>query len=195
MPTKPKTVAEYLKSLPEDRRKAVKTIRDAVNRSLPKGYKEGIQYGMIGWFVPHSLYPAGYHCDPKQPVPFVSLASQKNHMSLYMSCVYGMAEERERLAENWRKAGKKLDMGKGCIRFKKLEDVPLDVVGTAIKRIPVGKFLAHYESVLMTGGKRKPSTKKAAKKKPAARKPVRKAAAKKATKKTAAKKSATRKKA
>ena len=78
MQSKAKTVNEYLKSLPEDRREAIESVRHVVLKSLPKGYEEGMQYGMIGYYVPHSLYPAGYHCDPKQPLPFASLASQKN---------------------------------------------------------------------------------------------------------------------
>lgn len=82
------TVEAYLAALPEARRAALSAVRAAIRRALPKGYAEGIQYGMIGWFVPHSIYPAGYHCDPKQPLPFASLASQKSHLAIYLFCTY-----------------------------------------------------------------------------------------------------------
>lgn len=154
MAAKPATVKEYLDSLPEDRRKALSKVRAAVNKGLPKGYQEGIQYGMIGWFVPHTLFPAGYHCDPKQPVPFAGLASQKNHMSLYLMCIYGDEGHRKWFERAWKDAGKKLDMGKGCVRFKRVEDVPLDVVTEAVSRVPVKDFLAHYEAMVPKSAKR-----------------------------------------
>ena len=142
---KPKTVAQYLASLPKDRRDALKAVRKTVLDNLPKGYEEGIQYGMIGYFVPHSLYPSGYHCDPKQPLPFAQLASQKNHMAIYLMCIYNDAEHQQKFRDEWAETGKKLDMGKSCVRFKKLEDLPLTVIGRAIKRATVKKFIAHYE--------------------------------------------------
>jgi hypothetical protein len=179
MPSKAQTtVAAYLASLPEDRRKAIEAVRKVIRRNLPKGYEEGIQYGMIGYYVPHSVYPDGYHCDPRQPLPFASLASQKNHMGIYLMCIYGMPEQRAWFEKAWKATGRKLDMGKSCVRFKKLDDVALDVVGEAVRRVPVKAFVEHYESV-------KPA--KAAKRKPAARK---KAATKKATAKKAVKKKA-----
>ena len=107
-----------------------------------------MQYGMIGYYVPHSVYPPGYHCDPKQPLPFAGLASQKNYMSIYLMCIYGDGEHAAWFREAWAKTGKKLDMGKSCIRFKKLDDVPLKVIGQAIKRVPVKKYIEHYESVI-----------------------------------------------
>jgi uncharacterized protein YdhG (YjbR/CyaY superfamily) len=155
MPAKPASVKEYLDSLPEDRRKALAKVRAAVNKGLPKGYKEGVQYGMIGWSVPHSIFPKGYHCDPKQPVPFAGLASQKNYMSLYLMCVYGDDGHRKWFESEWKRTGKKLDMGKACIRFRRAEDVPLDLVTEAVARVPVDAFLAHYETQLAAGGKRK----------------------------------------
>jgi hypothetical protein len=155
MAGKPKTVKEYLESLPDERRKAIAKVRAAVNKGLPKGYTEGIQYGMIGWSVPHRLFPAGYHCDPEQPLPFAGLANQKNHMSLHLMCVYGDAGHREWFEEEWRKTGKKLDMGKSCIRFKRAEDVPLDLVTAAVARVPVDRFVAHYEAAMAAGGKRR----------------------------------------
>jgi len=152
---KPTSVKEYLDSLPEDRRKAIRKVRTAVNKGLPKGYKEAIQYNMIGWAVPHSVYPAGYHCDPKQPVPFAALASQKNYMSLYLMCIYGDEKHRKWFEGAWKKTGLKLDMGKSCIRFKKVEDLPLDLITEAIARVPVDQFLAKYEAAVPPAKKRK----------------------------------------
>ena len=120
MQSKAKTVAKYLAELPEDRRAAISKIRAVIRKNLPNGYKEGMQYGMIGYFVPHSIFPDGYHCDPKQPLPFASLASQKNHMALYLMCIYGSESHKAWFKEAWEKTGKKLDMGKSCVRFKKL---------------------------------------------------------------------------
>ncbi len=116
-----------------------------IRARLPEGYEEGMQYGMIGYFVPHRIYPAGYHANPKEPLPFLALASQKNHMALYMMCVYvDQGEETFRAA--WNVSGKKLDMGKSCIRFKKVEDLALDVIGDWIHGIPVERFISDYEA-------------------------------------------------
>ena len=162
MPPKAASVKEYLASLPEDRRGAIEAVRKVILENLDKEYEEGLQYGMIGYYVPHRVYPAGYHCDPKQPLPFAGLASQKGHMSLYLGCVYGHDEQRELFVKDWEKTGKKLDMGKACIRFKKLEDIPLEVVGRAVKRITVKKYIAAYEAAL---GATKAGQARAAKKK------------------------------
>jgi len=164
MAAKPSTVKQYIDSVPEDRRAAIRAVRAAVNKGLPKGYKEGIQYGFIGWFVPHSIYPDGYHCDPSLGVPFAGLASQKNHMGLYLMCVYGDEKQRVWFEKAWAKSGKKLDMGKSCVRFKKLEDVPLDVITETVKRVPVDKFLAQYAAAIPESAKKKIAKKKAAKK-------------------------------
>ncbi|MCC6130446.1 MAG: DUF1801 domain-containing protein, partial [Acidobacteria bacterium] len=128
MQSKAPTVDEYLASLPEDRRAALAAVRDVIRKNLDPSYEEGMQYGMIGYYVPHSVYPAGYHCDPKQPLPFAGLASQKGHMSLYLMCVYGDSEQEKWFREEWAKTGKKLDMGKSCVRFKKVEDLALGVI-------------------------------------------------------------------
>lgn len=157
------TVEEYLAELPEDRRDALQAVRATILKSLPKGYEEGMQYGMIGYFVPHSVYPAGYHCDPKQPLPFAGLASQKNHMSIYLMCIYGDQEHEAWFRGAWEKTGKKLDMGKSCVRFKKIDDVPLKVIGQAIKRVPCKKFIEHYESAIKAVAKRSPSKRSAKK--------------------------------
>ena len=129
MPDKPKTVKEYHDTLPPDRKTADNALRRTIKANMDKGIKEGIQYGMVGYFLPHSLYPEGYHCDSKQPLPFASVASQKSHIGLYLFCIYTQPEESARFQEEWKAAGTRLDMGKGCVRMKSLEDVPLEVVG------------------------------------------------------------------
>jgi len=149
------TVKEYLESLPEDRRAAISAIRKVIRENLPDGYEECIQYGMIGYVVPHSIYPAGYHCDPTQPLPYATLGSQKNHMALYLCNVYGHKETRDWFCKAWKAAGKKLDMGKSCVRFKKIEDVPLEVVGQVIARTPVKTYIACIEKVLSSRKPRK----------------------------------------
>jgi hypothetical protein len=146
------TVTEYLAGLPEDRRRALEAVRKVIRKNLPKGYQEGMQYGMIGYFVPHSVYPAGYHCDPRQPLPFAGLASQKNHMSLYLCSAYASPEHESWFRKAWTADGRKLDMGKACVRFKKLEDVPLEVVGEAVRRMPVKEFVRIYEGTRRGGG-------------------------------------------
>lgn len=193
MPSKAKTVAEYLASLPADRREAIAAVRTTILANLDRGFEEGMSYGMIGYHVPHAVFPAGYHCDPKQPLPYAGLASQSGHMSLYLMGVYFDPADAKWLADAWKKAGKKLDMGKSCIRFKKLADVPLDVVGAAIRRMPLAKYVGMYEAQLAQMGKgqgkgkaaaaaasKKPAAKKAAAKAPAGKKPAAKAAKKKA---------------
>jgi len=153
MQSEAKTVKEYLAELPADRRAAIEAVRKVIRKNLDKGYEEGMQYGMIGYYVPHKLYPAGYHCDPKHPLPFAGLASQKNYMAVYLMCD-GNPKDEEWFRKEWAKTGKKLDMGKSCIRFKKLEDLPLEVIGKAIARVPVKDYVANYESVI------KPKSKK-----------------------------------
>ncbi len=155
MQSKAKTVKEYLAELPEDRRAAIQAVRKVILKNLDKGYEEGMQYGMIGYYIPHKLYPPGYSCDPKQPLPFACLASQKNHMAVYLMCIYGGTENESWFRKEWAKTGKKLDMGKSCIRFKKLEDLPLDVIGKTIARVPLKEYIGYYESVIKSGGKRK----------------------------------------
>ena len=146
MQSKAKTVDMYLAELPSDRREAIAAVRKVILKHLAPGYEEGMLYGMIGYYVPHSIYPAGYHCDPKQPAGFVCLASQKNYMSLYMGCVYGDSELARWFQSAWAKTGKKLDMGKSCIRFKRAEDLALDVIGEALRRVPVETCIAMHEA-------------------------------------------------
>ena len=155
MTSKAKTVKQYLAELPEDRREAISEVRQAILKNLPKGYEEGMQYGMIGYYVPHSIYRPGYHCDPKQPLPFAHIASQKNHMAVYLMCIYGNKEQEEWFVKEYKKTGKRLDIGKSCVRFRKLEDLPLELIGMAVKRAPVKKYIADYEGALSNMKSRK----------------------------------------
>ncbi|MBI2824674.1 MAG: DUF1801 domain-containing protein [Planctomycetia bacterium] len=164
MQSKATTVREYLAELPEDRRRAIAAVRAVILKNLDKDYEEGMQYGMIGYYVPHRVYPAGYHCDPRQPLPFACLASQKNHMSLYLMSLYGSKAHLKWFEKAWAKAGKKPDMGKSCVRFKKLEDVALDVIGEAIARVPAKKYIAHCEMALKSVGNRSSKSKRATRK-------------------------------
>lgn len=173
MQSKATTVAAYLKELPEDRRAAISAVRDVILKNLDPTFEEGMNYGMIGYYVPHSAYPAGYHCDPSKPLPFAGLASQKQHMSVYLMSAYGDKGEYAKLVEGFKKAGKKLDMGACCVRFKKLEDLPLDVIGAAVKRVPAKTYIERYESVLESMGRgrnRKPKAQEAREKKAAVKK-------------------------
>ncbi|RJG19186.1 DUF1801 domain-containing protein [Massilia cavernae] len=154
------TISDYLATLPGGRRQIVEAVRNVIVANLDGGYAEGMQYGMIGYAVPHSIFPAGYHCDPKQPLPFAGLASQKNYVSLYLMGLYsGCTEENETdevrwFRDAWAASGKKkLDMGKACVRFKKLDDVPLDVIGEAIRRIPAQLYIERYQAGLAAAGK------------------------------------------
>jgi uncharacterized protein YdhG (YjbR/CyaY superfamily) len=174
MMSKAKTVKQYLAELPPDRRQAIQAVREVILKNLDRDFEEGMQYGMISYYVPHRVYPPGYHCDPKQPLPFTCLASQKNYMSLYMMCTYAGGELEKWFRAEWAKTGKKLDAGKSCIRFKKLDDLPLDLIGEAIARVPAREFIEFYESAIKNaGGERKTAsgTKKltSAKKKPLAK--------------------------
>jgi len=162
MPSEVQDVEEYLAALPEDRREAITAIRKVILKNLPKGYEEGIQWGMPSYFVPLSEYPSGYNCQPDQPLPFVGFASQKNHMAFYGFCIYIDEVLKDRFVEDWKKTGKKLDMGKSCVRFKKLEDVPLKVIGDAVKRVPMKKYIKQYEEQIQNSGSRKRTAKKKA---------------------------------
>src|SRR5687767_14180514 len=145
MQSKAQTVNDYVAELPDDRRAAIEAVRKVIRKNLPKGYEEGMQYGMIGYHVPHKLYPSGYHCDPKQPLPFAGLASQKNYISLYLMTVYQVPGMEQWLRSQFQARGKRLDMGKCCLRFKTLDDLPLDVVAEAIARVPLQDYIQSYE--------------------------------------------------
>ena len=148
MTSNAKSVDDYLRSLPEDRRTALSAVRKVIAANLPEGYAECMFCGMIGYVVPHSIYPAGYHCNPSQPLQYAALGSQKNHMAIYLCNVYGDPATEKWFRRSFQKTGKKLDMGKSCVRFRKLEDLPLDLIGKVIARTPVKKYLARIEQVL-----------------------------------------------
>ena len=144
----PKSVEAYLEGLPPARREALAGLRTTILENLPPGYEEGIQYGAIGYYVPHSICPDGYHTDPSQPVPFIGLASKKSGMTLNFFGVYVDSDAKELFVSAWKKSGQPLDMGAACVRFKKLEDVPLDVVAEAVSSMPVDVFLEKYEAIV-----------------------------------------------
>ena len=147
MGSKAATVFDYLADLPPDRRAVLESVRQVILENLGTGYAEGMQYGMIGYFVPHVRYPAGYHCDPRQPLPFAALAAQKKHFSLHLMCLSDQSAELNRwFLKAWSKSGQKLDMGKCCIRFRDSTDLALDVVAELLQRVSVEKFVAFYEA-------------------------------------------------
>jgi hypothetical protein len=155
MAGKPTTVDAYLASLPEDRRSAINAVRKVILRSLDSAYEEGISYGMISYCVPHSLYPAGYHCDPKQALPFAILGAQKNHMALHLMCLYTGGDTEGPAAKllnwfetDWAKTGKKLDMGKACLRFKKADDLALETIAKLVEKVPAAKWIAINQKFL-----------------------------------------------
>lgn len=161
MQSKATTVDAYLKSLPNDRREAIDAVRAVILKNLDKGFQETMQYGMITYCVPHTLYPPGYHCNPAQALPFASLASQKNHMAVYLMSVYGIGDSEQRFRDQWAKSGKKLDMGKSCVRFKKLEDVALEAIGDAINYLSAAEYIKAYEAILEKNGTKHPGKPKA----------------------------------
>src|SRR5436305_4905437 len=156
------TVDQYLAALPADRRTALSAVRKAINENLPNGYEEGMQFGMIGWYVPLAFYPAGYGDNPKVPLPLVALASQKSGMVLHFIGLYLNPALSDWFVSEYRKSGKKLDMGKGCVRFKKLDDLALDVVGRTIAGVPVDEHIANYQAARALLGKGKSSANKSA---------------------------------
>jgi hypothetical protein len=146
MTSEAKTVKDYLSTLPEDRLFSVNEILNNIRKKLPKGFQEGMQYGMIGYYVPHSIYPSGYHCDPKQPLPFMGLASQKNSVNFYHMGIYAVPEYYDWFVNEYSKfTKKKLDIGKSCMRFKKQEDIPLDLIGELVSKISVEQWITIYE--------------------------------------------------
>jgi len=150
MQSKAKTVDEYIETLPEDRQKAVNDIRKVVNKNLPKGFEEMMSYGMMGWAVPHELYPNGYHCDPKQPLPFMGIASQKNFISVYSMCLYSDDKLLKWFQKEWPKhSSRKLDMGKSCIRFKKIDDIPLKLIGELASKVTPAQWIEIYEATYL----------------------------------------------
>ena len=144
-----KTPLEYVASLPEDRKIVIEKIRTIVLENLPKGFEETIGYGMLGYVVPHSIYPSGYHCDPKTPLPFLSLASQKNFIAFYHMGIYADEKLLNWFVSEFPKHSKsKLDMGKSCIRFKKMNDIPYELLGELASKMSVQDWISLYEEKL-----------------------------------------------
>lgn len=146
MPSSATTPEEYISELPDDRKHVMKELRNVIRKNLPDGFEEIVNYGMLSYVVPHSVYPAGYHADPKQPLPFLSIASQKNFVAVYHMAIYADQELLQWFREEYVKQSKtKLDMGKSCIRFKKIQDIPLALIGELATRVSPTKWIATYE--------------------------------------------------
>ncbi len=145
MQYKSATVKDYLADIPEDRKIPFSKLRDAILKNLPKGYEEQMTYGMVGYVVPHTLFPAGYHCDPELPLGMAAIASQKNFIALYHMGIYGNPELLKWFVGEYPKHCKtKLDMGKSCIRFKKMDDIPYQLIGELMKKMTVKEYVADY---------------------------------------------------
>lgn len=140
------SVEAYLADLPAERQAPMEQLRQVILANIPAGFQEGMGYGMLGFVVPHALYPSGYHCDPKLPLPFVSIASQKNNISLYHMGIYADSALLEWFVNAYPKHCKsKLDMGKSCIRFKKMDQIPYALIGELMQKITVEKWIEMYE--------------------------------------------------
>jgi len=149
MQYKADTPDDYVSQIPEERRAYLNKLREVINTNLPKGFEEGIQYGMIGYYVPHSVYPDGYHCDPKIPLPFMSVASQKNSINLYHSGIYAKQELHDWFVNEYPKHCKrKLDMGKSCIRFKKPDDIPFELIGELTTKMTSDEWIDIYQNAI-----------------------------------------------
>jgi len=142
-----KTPDEYIASLPEDRKEVMAKLRKIFLEKLPEGFAERMGYGMMGYDVPHSIYPKGYHCDPKQPLPFLAMASQKNFIAVYHMGIYANKEIYDWFVAEYPKHCKtKLDMGKSCIRLKKMNDIPYELLGELATKMTVQEWIATYEN-------------------------------------------------
>ena len=149
MLSKAHTVDEYINELPADRKAAITKLRKEIKTNLPKGFKEGMGYGMIGYAVPHSLYPEGYHCTPELPLPFISIASQKNFIAIHHLGIYASPDLLKWFTDEYAKqVTTKLDMGKGCIRFKKMENIPFKLIGELASKVTVQEWIDCYESAI-----------------------------------------------
>jgi uncharacterized protein YdhG (YjbR/CyaY superfamily) len=137
---------DYINQVPEERQSVLQKLRAVINENLPDGFEEGIQYGMIGYFVPHNIYPGGYHCKPSEPLPFMSFASQKNSINLYHMGMYAKPDLYDWFVTEYPKHSQlKLDMGKSCIRFKKMEAIPFDLIAELASKITVKDWIDIYE--------------------------------------------------
>ena len=142
MQFKSKTILEYISQLTEDRKEPISKLRNIINQNIDRGFSEEINYGMIGWVVPHSLYPNGYHCDPKLPLPFMSIASQKHFIAIYHMGVYANPKLLEWFISEYPKhSSTKLDMGKSCIRFKKIENIPYNLIGELVTKMSANDWI------------------------------------------------------
>lgn len=140
---------DYINQVPEERQHILKKLRAEINKNLPKGFEEGIQYGMIAYYVPHTIYPNGYHCTPSEPLPFMSFASQKNSINVYHMGVYSKKELYDWFVAQYPKHCKREpDMGKSCIRFKYLDDIPFELIGELASKITVDEWITYYEQTL-----------------------------------------------
>ena len=156
MQSKATTVEEYLKEIPADRQEAMKKLRGVIKKNLPKGFKECMGYGMMGYCVPHSIYPAGYHCNPKDPLPFAGMASQKNSINFYHMGIYADPKLLKWFTDAHVKASpKKLDMGKSCIRYKNPDDIPYKLLGELVSKITVDAWIEMYETIFKDSRKKK----------------------------------------
>ena len=156
MQSKAATVNAYLDKLPDNRKKAMAELRKVIKKNLPKGFKEGMGYGMAGWSVPHSLYPPGYHCTPELPLPFMGIASQKNFIAIYHMGVYADPKLLKWFTEAHAKASpKRLDMGKSCIRYKKPEDIPYKLIGELASKMTPEEWINIYETNFKNSRKKK----------------------------------------
>jgi uncharacterized protein YdhG (YjbR/CyaY superfamily) len=140
---------EYISTLPEDRKEAFSKIIELLHQNLPQGFESIIQYKMPSFVVPHEIYPEGYHCDPKTPLPFISVASQKGHISLYHMGLYANPDLLDWFTQEYQKSSKsKLDMGKGCIRFKKMDDIPFELLKELFQKMSVNEWIEKYKNQL-----------------------------------------------
>jgi len=144
-----KTVNEILTNVPADRAEAFNTLHETIIKNLPKGFEAAVSYGMLSYVVPHTIYPAGYHCKPTEPLPFAAIASQKNSINFYHMAIYADPELLKWFVDEYPKHCKqKLDMGKSCIRFKKVDDIPFKLIGALMKKISVKDWITTYETRL-----------------------------------------------
>lgn len=156
MQSKATTVEQYVAELSEDRQKAINELRKVIKKNMPKGFQETMNYGMIGYVVPHSKYPAGYHCNPKDPLPFMNIASQKNSINVYHMGIYANPKLLKWFTDEHAKASsKKLDMGKSCIRYKKSEDIPYKLIGELASKMTPQEWIEMYESAFRDSRKKK----------------------------------------
>ncbi|MBT8253582.1 MAG: DUF1801 domain-containing protein [Flavobacteriaceae bacterium] len=147
MQYKANTPDEYINQIPEERQAVMQKLRQVIKGNLPDGFEETMGYGMIGYVVPHRIYPDGYHCDPKLPLPFMSIASQKNFVAVYHMGIYADEELLKWFTSEYPKyCSRKLDMGKSCIRFKKIDDIPYELIGTLSARVTPAEWIETYES-------------------------------------------------